>query len=99
MGFFWCLRDSIASAGYNTAPEFEKFCKQTTQEIDAALKSGNLQKRDGPSMPSALMSPWKTLICMSYRRLFLEVFEFVASNEGFSVVAAEVLVMPEESIL
>ena len=80
--FFWCLRDCIVASGHgSTATDLQEFCAQAAQEINAALASGKLDKREGMVMPSALMSPWKDRFSSELPGAVLDAFWFIAKNE------------------
>lgn len=80
--FFWCLRDCIVAAGNVTAEEFEAFCYQAAEEINQAIDSGNLAKRKGLVMPSALMSPWKDQFSTLFPKAVIDAFWYVAESQG-----------------
>lgn len=57
--FQWAFRDAVADAGYyKNAATSQEFYLKVHNEIEQAFKDARLLKR--PTMPSALMSPWKT---------------------------------------
>lgn len=56
--FLWALRYAAFDAGVaTTLPDSQAFYGQVRDEIEAALDAGTLRRR--PTMPSALMSPWR----------------------------------------
>lgn len=83
--FFWCLRDCIFNAGYNTPDKVNEFCEQAAVEIQSALDIGQLPKRAGPVMPSALMSPWKASYATEWPKAMGDTFWFIAEHGGDSL--------------
>lgn len=57
--FFWFLRDAIHQK-CKTAAEAGAYYEKIAQEINLAFSKGTLEKRKTMSMPSALMSPYRT---------------------------------------
>lgn len=56
--FFWAFRGAVADAGYySDAKTANEFYKKVSEEIEKALDEGKLERQ--PTMPSALMSPWR----------------------------------------
>lgn len=79
--FFWSLRSGVASAGYyENAKKAEDFYKNVSKEIESGFKSGKLTKR--PTMPSALMSPWKSSYAIQLPRVFISGFLSVARYDN-----------------
>lgn len=80
--FMWCLRDCIASSGYDTPEKSSAFCEQTAAEIERALETGQLPERKGISMPSALMSPWKDAYEKELPAKISDAFWYMAMHKG-----------------
>ena len=80
--FFWCLRDCIVQSGYVSAAEINDFCQQAADEINKALSDGILPKREGPVMPSALMSPWKDSYGKELPKAIQAAFWAIARHDG-----------------
>lgn len=57
--FWWALKSAVEEKGmYENAEMANEFYKKIYEEIDTAIKEGNLETQI--SMPSNLMSPWKS---------------------------------------
>lgn len=99
--FFWCLRDCIAVSGYDTPEKAGQFCKQAAFEIQEAIINGQLPKRSGPVMPSALMAPWKDAYSSEWPQAISDAFWYIAAhggdtwNIGYSVGAPEAITRVE----
>ena len=79
--FLWCMRDCITASGYDTPKKINELCSQITDEIQEAFRNGDLQKRSGMAMPSALMSPWKKSYLKKLPQAIADAFWFVAEHK------------------
>lgn len=78
---FWCLRNCVVQSGYITPDQIDAFYQQAASEIFAALDAGQLPRRNGMVMPSALMSPWKESFRKELPRMVSRAFWHLASHE------------------
>ncbi len=79
--FFWMVRDAALHAGYYETPQKgEAFYGQVADELQAAIAEGRLKGR--PTMPSALMPPFKPGSMPGYLKAVWDNLAFVASSAG-----------------
>lgn len=79
--FFWALREAVANAGYyENAVKADDFYKNVAQELEAGFANGELERR--PTMPSALMSPWRDEFSQELPIAFLKTVNYVVSFEA-----------------
>jgi hypothetical protein len=79
--FFWALREAVANAGYyENAVKADEFYKNVAAELEAGFESGELKRR--PTMPSALMSPWRAGYWEELPTAFLKTITYVVSFEA-----------------
>ena len=82
--FFWSLREAVAASGYyENAQKANMFYEQLTTEIDQAFETGKLDER--PTMPSALMSPWRDEYRQELPVTFFKTFKYMASYEEMEI--------------
>ncbi|MDD3569490.1 MAG: hypothetical protein PHY44_00100 [Lachnospiraceae bacterium] len=80
--FFWCLRDVVYANGYYADPiKADEFYRDAADEIETALENGKLEKREGVSMPSALMSPFKYKYISEIFPAMGQAYMFIAKND------------------
>jgi len=80
--FFWALREAVSNSGYyDDAETANGFYEAVTNELEAAFNSGQLMRR--PTMPSALMSPWRDEYGEKLASAFLKTTQYVT---GFKAV-------------
>lgn len=85
--FFWILRDAMSDAGYYESTEtMTTFCEAVTAELQQAMKAGNLRER--PTMPSAMMSPWREGYFLKTLDAMWELHQYANSYEGLQTQAA-----------
>lgn len=85
--FFWILRDAMSDAGYYESTEtMTTFCEAVTAELQQAMKAGNLRER--PTMPSAMMSPWREGYFFKTLDAMWELHQYANSYEGLQTQAA-----------
>lgn len=85
--FFWILRDAMSDAGYYESPEsMTTFCKAVTEELQQAIAIGKLGER--PTMPSAMMSPWRKGYFLETLGAMWELHQYANSYEGLYTQAA-----------
>lgn len=85
--FFWILRDAMSDGGYYQNPEtMEEFCGKVTEELKAAIEDGRLGQR--PTMPSAMMSPWREGYFTDTLGAMWELHRYANSYEGLYTKAA-----------
>ena len=88
--FFWILRDAMSDAGYYESPAImNSFCEAVTAELKSEIARGALRER--PTMPSAMMSPWrkgyfeKTLDAMWGLHQYANSYEGLYTQAAYSV--------------
>ncbi len=89
--FFWSLRHAVAAAGmYRKAQIADNFYLKVHIEIDQALKEKKAESR--ATMPSALMSPWRSEYGKKLPAAITKAFKFVATFDmiGSDVVYSEI---------
>ena len=85
--FFWILRDAMSDAGHFENPQtMEAFCENVTAELKAAINKGDLQER--PTMPSAMMSPWREEYLLGTFLAMWELHQYANSYEELHTMAA-----------
>ena len=85
--FFWILRDAMSDAGYyESAETMTTFCEAVTVELQQAMEAGNLRER--PTMPSAMMSPWREGYFLKTFGAVWELHRYANSYEGLHTQAA-----------
>ena len=85
--FFWILRDAMSDAGYYENPEImAAFCNAVTSELSQAMRRGDLEER--PTMPSAMMSPWREGYFAETLNAMRELHQYANSYEGLYTQAA-----------
>lgn len=85
--FFWILRDAMSDAGYYENPDsMNGFCDQVTEELKEAIRQGKLSER--PTMPSAMMSPWRSGYLGQTFQAMWELHLYANSYEGLYTQAA-----------
>lgn len=85
--FFWILRDAMSDAGYYESPDtMNRFCDQVTKELQEAIRQGRLSER--PTMPSAMMSPWRSGYLGQTFQAMWELHLYANSYEGLYTQAA-----------
>lgn len=88
--FFWILRDAMSDAGYYQSPQtMAEFCRNVTDELKSAIANGTFKER--PTMPSAMMSPWRkgyltdTFDAMWKLHLYANSYEGLYTEAAYSV--------------
>lgn len=85
--FFWILRDAMSDGGYYRNPDtMAEFCGNVTEELKAAIANGTLEER--PTMPSAMMSPWRKGYFADTLGAMWELHRYANSYEGLHTMAA-----------
>lgn len=85
--FFWILRDAMSDAGYyENAKTMTAFCNQVTEELRAAIADNRLRER--PTMPSAMMSPWREGYLLETFQAMWDLHVYANSYEGLYTQAA-----------
>lgn len=82
---FWCLRDCITAAGYNTSIKMDTFCRQVSSEIHSALKNSRIKRRSGLLLPFSLISPWKQQYAWMLPGAIKKAFLIVAGNKACDI--------------
>ncbi|WKY44809.1 hypothetical protein Q5O14_01545 [Eubacteriaceae bacterium ES2] len=76
--FFWSFREAVADAGYYQNPQMAaSFYEAVYDELSAAVDSGILSQRS--TMPSALMSPWRTEYLQQYPIAILKTAYYIVN--------------------
>jgi hypothetical protein len=76
--FFWSLREAVADAGYYQNPQMAaSFYENVYDELSAAVDSGKLSQRF--TMPSALMSPWRSEYLQEYPVAILKTAYYIVN--------------------
>lgn len=89
--FFWVLRESVVESGvYKTVNDIDNFYLKVTEEINAAIKDGKLEKQ--ATMPSSLMPPWR-------KGNLGKLFAALGEEVGFILNYDDVEVKVEESVI
>ena len=89
--FFWVLRESVVESGvYKTVYDIDNFYLKVTEEINAAIKDGKLEKQ--ATMPSSLMPPWR-------KGNLGKLFAALGEEVGFILNYDDVEVKVEESVI
>lgn len=89
--FFWVLRESVVESGvYKTVNDIDNFYLKVTEEINAAIKDGKLEKQ--ATMPSSLMPPWR-------KGNLGKLFAALGEEVGFILNYEDVEVKVEESVI
>lgn len=82
--FFWALREAVANAGYyENAMKADDFYKNIAAELETGFESGELKRR--PTMPSALMSPWRADYGEELPIAFLKTITYVVRFEAIKI--------------
>ena len=76
--FFWCLRDAVYASGYyKDGQTANEYYKKVAEEINEAIDSGLVESQ--PTMPSALMSPWRKGYTAKITDAMLKIIVYVPS--------------------
>jgi len=88
-GFFvWALREAVANSGYyEDAVKAKVFYKNVAQELEKAFESGKLIER--PTMPSALMSPWRDAYLEKLPIAFFDAMDYVAGFKAIEITMTD----------
>ncbi|WP_303871824.1 hypothetical protein [Acetobacterium wieringae] len=79
--FFWALREAVSNSGYySDAVTANRFYEAVANELEVAFDSGQLVRR--PTMPSALMSPWRDEYGEKLASAFLKTARYVTGFEA-----------------
>ena len=85
------LRESVVESGvYETVNDIDNFYLKVTEEINAAIKDGKLEKQ--ATMPSSLMPPWR-------KGNLGKLFAALGEEVGFILNYDDVEVKVEESVI
>ena len=85
--FLWCFREAVSMSGYSDdAAAANKFYLNVHQEIEQAFSNGLLERR--PTMPSALMSPWRASYAKQWLPATLDAVRLIAGYGGTGAVLA-----------
>lgn len=88
--FYWGLRQAVEWTGYyESAEKSETFYKSVYEEIEAALNDGTLNRRT--TMPSALMSPWRSYYGEQLFEAVKTANKYVYSFDGLGIGGSNIV--------
>ena len=83
--FWWALKEAGEKAGiYESATKANEFYKNVYEEIEKAKKEGKLETQ--MSMPSNLMSPWKSKYWLELPKSMIEITWYVINYKEVETV-------------
>lgn len=86
--FFWALREAVANSGYyENAGKANAFYQKVADELSAGFEKGELMKR--PTMPSALMSPWRDAYWEALPAAFFRTMDYVVGYEAIETTMTD----------
>ena len=87
--FWWALKGAVENAGmYESAEKSNEFYKKVYEEINLAIKEGKIETQ--ATMPSNLMSPWKSEYIIDLPKTMLKTARYVVNFEGVETINTSV---------